>query len=176
MNLANPMMRWSATRTRRMEVGVAARALGRRQRGSLDAVARPGARPAAAGARIGRRGQGPAPLARSPAPAPPLPPARKCQACTGPWPRRGPRGAMAEAPPLPFYLRRAWALQRLRIHGAGLAGALAPSLARLPGGVPPTFRALTPTLRKLNLSRNVGRDESLARSSAARSAARRLEM
>ena len=56
MNLANPRMRWSATRTRRMEVGAAARALGRRQRGSLDAVARPGARPAATGARIGRRG------------------------------------------------------------------------------------------------------------------------
>ncbi|RLN17525.1 putative LRR receptor-like serine/threonine-protein kinase [Panicum miliaceum] len=56
------------------------------------------------------------------------------------------------------------AVQRLRIHGAGLAGALAPSLARLPalesislfgnrleGGVPPS---LAPTLRKLNLSRN----------------------
>ena len=60
------------------------------------------------------------------------------------------------------------AVQRLRIHGAGLAGAR----ARLPGAVPPTFRALAPTLRKLNLSRNAGRDESLARSSAAR----RLEM
>ncbi|PUZ43060.1 hypothetical protein GQ55_9G631900 [Panicum hallii var. hallii] len=59
------------------------------------------------------------------------------------------------------------AVQRLRIHGAGLAGALAPSLARLPalesislfgnrleGGVPPSLRALAPTLRKLNLSRN----------------------
>ena len=80
-------------------------------------------------------------------------------------------------------------VQRLRIHGAGLAGALAPALARLPalesislfgnrlaGGVPPTFRALAPTLRKLNLSRNAGRDESLARSSAARPATRRLEM
>jgi len=63
---------------------------------------------------------------------------------------------MAEALPLLFCLRRVWALQRLRIHGTGLAGALAPSLARLPGGVPPTFRALVPTLRKLNLSRNVG--------------------
>ncbi|CAL4920530.1 unnamed protein product [Urochloa decumbens] len=58
-------------------------------------------------------------------------------------------------------------VQRLRIHGAGLAGALSPSLARLPalesislfgnrlgGGVPGAFRALAPTLRKLNLSRN----------------------
>ncbi|OEL37621.1 putative LRR receptor-like serine/threonine-protein kinase [Dichanthelium oligosanthes] len=58
-------------------------------------------------------------------------------------------------------------VQRLRIHGAGLAGTLAPSLARLPalesislfgnrltGGVPPTFRALAPTLHKLNLSQN----------------------
>ncbi|KAJ1298990.1 hypothetical protein BS78_01G496800 [Paspalum vaginatum] len=58
-------------------------------------------------------------------------------------------------------------VERLRIHGAGLAGSLAPSLARLPalesislfgnrfaGGVPPAFRALAPTLRKLNLSRN----------------------
>ena len=87
-------------------------------------------------------------------------------------PARG-HGGGAAPPLLP---PRAWALQRLRIHGAGLAGALAPSLARLPGGVPPTFRALAPTLRKLNLSRNAGRDESVARSSAARSAARRLEM
>ncbi|CAN6314209.1 unnamed protein product [Urochloa humidicola] len=58
-------------------------------------------------------------------------------------------------------------VQRLRIHGAGLAGALPSSLARLPaleslslfgnrlaGAVPPSFRALAPTLRKLNLSRN----------------------
>ena len=65
------------------------------------------------------------------------------------------------------------AVQRLRIHGAGLAGALA---REPPGGVPPTFCALAPTLRKLNLSRNAGRDESLARSSAARSADRRLEI
>ena len=87
-----------------------------------------------------------------------------------------PLASARPARPLPFYLRHAWALQRLRIHGAGLAGALAPSLARLPGGFPPTFRVLAPTLRKLNLSRNAGRDESLARSSAARPAARRLEM
>ncbi|KAF8780155.1 hypothetical protein HU200_001818 [Digitaria exilis] len=58
-------------------------------------------------------------------------------------------------------------VQRLRIHGADLAGTLSPSLARLPalesvslfgnrltGGVPPAFRSLAPTLRKLNLSRN----------------------
>ena len=55
----------------------------------------------------------------------------------------------------------------LDVAGAGLAGTLAPSLARLPalesislfgnrlaGGVPPGLRALAPTLRKLNLSRN----------------------
>ena len=29
---------------------------------------------------------------------------------------------------------------------------------RLAGGVPPTFRALAPTLRKLNLSQNAGRN------------------
>ncbi|XP_062209721.1 probable LRR receptor-like serine/threonine-protein kinase At1g12460 [Phragmites australis] len=59
------------------------------------------------------------------------------------------------------------AVQRLRIHGAGIAGTLAPSLARLPalesislfgnrltGGVPRSFSALAPTLHKLNLSRN----------------------
>jgi hypothetical protein len=80
-------------------------------------------------------------------------------------------------------------VQRLRIHGASLTGALEPSLARLPalesislfgnrlaGGVPPTFHALAPTLCKLNLSRNAGRDETLAQSSATRPAARRLEM
>ncbi|TVU48538.1 hypothetical protein EJB05_08177 [Eragrostis curvula] len=59
------------------------------------------------------------------------------------------------------------AVSRLRVHGAGLEGALTPSLARLPalesislfgnrlaGGVPRSFAALSPTLRKLNLSRN----------------------
>ncbi|KAM0872111.1 hypothetical protein ACQ4PT_038933 [Festuca glaucescens] len=59
------------------------------------------------------------------------------------------------------------AVQRLRLHGAGLAGTLSPSLARLPalesvslfgnalsGGVPSTFSSLGPTLHKLNLSRN----------------------
>ncbi|KAL6629214.1 hypothetical protein ACP70R_028979 [Stipagrostis hirtigluma subsp. patula] len=59
------------------------------------------------------------------------------------------------------------AVQRLRVHGAGIAGTLTPSLARLPalesislfgnrlaGGVPGSFRALAPTLHKLNLSRN----------------------
>ncbi|KAL6847531.1 hypothetical protein ACP4OV_022557 [Aristida adscensionis] len=63
--------------------------------------------------------------------------------------------------------RATGAVLRLRVHGAGLAGALAPSLARLPalesvslfgnalaGGVPRAFAALAPTLRKLNLSRN----------------------
>ncbi|KAF7050858.1 hypothetical protein CFC21_059160 [Triticum aestivum] len=59
------------------------------------------------------------------------------------------------------------AVQRLRLHGAGLAGTLAPSLARLPalesvslfgnalsGGIPPGYASLAPTLHKLNLSRN----------------------
>ncbi|KQK23870.1 probable LRR receptor-like serine/threonine-protein kinase At1g12460 [Brachypodium distachyon] len=58
-------------------------------------------------------------------------------------------------------------VQRLRLHGLGLEGALSPSLARLPalesvslfgngfsGGIPPGFAALAPTLHKLNLSRN----------------------
>uniref|UniRef100_A0ACD5WFH0 Uncharacterized protein n=1 Tax=Avena sativa TaxID=4498 RepID=A0ACD5WFH0_AVESA len=59
------------------------------------------------------------------------------------------------------------AVQRLRLHGAALAGTLSPSLARLPalesvslfgnslsGGLPAAFSALSPTLHKLNLSRN----------------------
>ncbi|KAL5219337.1 hypothetical protein ABZP36_020021 [Zizania latifolia] len=59
------------------------------------------------------------------------------------------------------------AVQRLRIHGAGIAGLLTPSLARLPelesislfgnslsGGIPSSFSALGATLHKLNLSRN----------------------
>uniref|UniRef100_A0A453J187 Protein kinase domain-containing protein n=1 Tax=Aegilops tauschii subsp. strangulata TaxID=200361 RepID=A0A453J187_AEGTS len=59
------------------------------------------------------------------------------------------------------------AVQRLRLHGTGLAGTLAPSLARLPalesvslfgnalsGGIPPGYASLAPTLHKLNLSRN----------------------
>ncbi|XP_047083448.1 probable LRR receptor-like serine/threonine-protein kinase At1g12460 [Lolium rigidum] len=59
------------------------------------------------------------------------------------------------------------AVQRLRLHGASLAGPLSPSLARLPaleslslfgnaltGGIPAAFSALAPTLHKLNLSRN----------------------
>uniref|UniRef100_A0A8I6XVH7 non-specific serine/threonine protein kinase n=1 Tax=Hordeum vulgare subsp. vulgare TaxID=112509 RepID=A0A8I6XVH7_HORVV len=59
------------------------------------------------------------------------------------------------------------AVQRLRLHGAGLAGTLAPSLARflalesvslfgnaLSEGIPAGYAALSPTLRKLNLSRN----------------------
>ncbi|CAM0870230.1 unnamed protein product [Alopecurus aequalis] len=58
-------------------------------------------------------------------------------------------------------------VQRLRLHGAGLAGPLSPSLATLPalesislfgnaltGAIPTTFSALAPTLHKLNLSRN----------------------
>uniref|UniRef100_A0A0E0GG69 non-specific serine/threonine protein kinase n=1 Tax=Oryza nivara TaxID=4536 RepID=A0A0E0GG69_ORYNI len=59
------------------------------------------------------------------------------------------------------------AVQRLRVHGAGIAGKLTPSLARLAslesvslfgnglsGGIPSSFSALGPTLHKLNLSRN----------------------
>ncbi|KAG8073283.1 hypothetical protein GUJ93_ZPchr0006g41009 [Zizania palustris] len=59
------------------------------------------------------------------------------------------------------------AVQRLRVHGAGIAGVLTPSLARLPelesislfgnslsGGIPSSFSALGATLHKLNLSRN----------------------
>ncbi|XP_062216928.1 probable LRR receptor-like serine/threonine-protein kinase At1g12460 [Phragmites australis] len=59
------------------------------------------------------------------------------------------------------------AVQRLRVHGAGIAGVLTPSLARLPvlesislfgnsltGGIPRSFSALAPTLHKLNISRN----------------------
>ncbi|GJN09232.1 hypothetical protein PR202_ga27219 [Eleusine coracana subsp. coracana] len=59
------------------------------------------------------------------------------------------------------------AVSRLRVHGAGLSGTLAPSLARLPSleaislfgnrltaTIPATFASLAPTLRKLNLSRN----------------------
>jgi len=50
-----------------------------------------------------------------PSAAPPRARPRHRQACAGPWPRRCPCGAMAEAPPLPFYLCRAW-------DGRGAAG------------------------------------------------------
>uniref|UniRef100_A0A0E0K883 Protein kinase domain-containing protein n=1 Tax=Oryza punctata TaxID=4537 RepID=A0A0E0K883_ORYPU len=59
------------------------------------------------------------------------------------------------------------AVQRLRVHGAGISGKLTPSLSRLAslesvslfgnslsGGIPSSFSALGPTLHKLNLSRN----------------------